>query len=220
MKEIIKGFVRGAMAAIGVAIICGGVFGVYACSTIENTEITETNEIITYKTKTEYDNTQREGIRTTKQEGINGNKTVTYEVKSNLFGKETSRTKIDEVVNKQEQDKIVVVGTKKVYTCSNGTEYENKVDKDECENRISWEKSRDKALRECNADSSKFNCWYDEYPGTYLHWSYYTAPSYSYTPAVGPSAGFRQGAICHDGWISSATGRGACSHHGGVRNWF
>jgi len=29
----------------------------------------------------------------------------------------------------------------------------------------------------------------------------------------------RIGAICNDGWESSATGRGACSHHGGVMCW-
>lgn len=29
----------------------------------------------------------------------------------------------------------------------------------------------------------------------------------------------RVGAICNDGWESSATGRGACSHHGGVNYW-
>lgn len=29
----------------------------------------------------------------------------------------------------------------------------------------------------------------------------------------------RVGAICRDGWRSYATGRGACSHHGGVREW-
>lgn len=31
--------------------------------------------------------------------------------------------------------------------------------------------------------------------------------------------GGRVGAICSDGWLSSATGRGACSHHGGVAQW-
>jgi len=30
---------------------------------------------------------------------------------------------------------------------------------------------------------------------------------------------YRIGAICRDGWISRATGRGACSHHGGVSEW-
>jgi hypothetical protein len=29
----------------------------------------------------------------------------------------------------------------------------------------------------------------------------------------------RTGAICNDGWRSSATGSGACSHHGGVAYW-
>jgi hypothetical protein len=31
--------------------------------------------------------------------------------------------------------------------------------------------------------------------------------------------GPRIGCICRDGWHSSATGRGACSHHGGVDHW-
>lgn len=31
--------------------------------------------------------------------------------------------------------------------------------------------------------------------------------------------GPRYGAICWDGWQSSATGRGACSWHGGVARW-
>lgn len=30
---------------------------------------------------------------------------------------------------------------------------------------------------------------------------------------------YRVGAICNDGWQSGATGRGACSHHGGVKEW-
>ncbi len=29
----------------------------------------------------------------------------------------------------------------------------------------------------------------------------------------------RVGAICNDGTTSKATGRGACSHHGGVKEW-
>lgn len=37
-------------------------------------------------------------------------------------------------------------------------------------------------------------------------------------PVVAPSGG-RTGAICRDGTRSSATGRGACSHHDGVAQW-
>lgn len=29
----------------------------------------------------------------------------------------------------------------------------------------------------------------------------------------------RIGAVCNDGTYSNATGRGACSHHGGVNHW-
>ncbi len=103
------------------------------------------------------------------------------------------------------------------YTCSDGTKYESYSDYLSCENLYNWKATRDKSLAECNADSSKFNCWYDEYPGTTLHWEYYTytAPSYQ-APS---SSGVRYGAICRDGTQSSATGRGACSHHGGVSMW-
>lgn len=33
------------------------------------------------------------------------------------------------------------------------------------------------------------------------------------------SSGKRIGAVCNDGTRSSATGSGACSHHGGVAYW-
>jgi len=38
-------------------------------------------------------------------------------------------------------------------------------------------------------------------------------------PTANPLAGQRRGAICRDGTSSGATGRGACSHHGGVDHW-
>lgn len=39
------------------------------------------------------------------------------------------------------------------------------------------------------------------------------------TAPAKPSSGGRVGAICRDGTRSYATGRGACSHHGGVSYW-
>jgi hypothetical protein len=30
---------------------------------------------------------------------------------------------------------------------------------------------------------------------------------------------YRIGAVCNDGWVSSSTGSGTCSHHGGVNYW-
>ncbi len=38
-------------------------------------------------------------------------------------------------------------------------------------------------------------------------------------PTPNPLSGQRYGAICRDGTQSGATGRGACSHHGGVAQW-
>ena len=98
------------------------------------------------------------------------------------------------------------------YTCD-GIEYTDYSEYSKCQ----WRQAKTKALAECNSDPNKFDCWYDEYPGTTVHWSYYTSTPTT-TPA--PSApSVRSGAVCNDGWISSATGRGACSHHGGVRYW-
>ncbi len=202
---------------IGVVLGIGSICGLGAVTSYTETTTAQVVETIQYQTKTEYDSTQREGTRTTKQEGKNGSKTVTYEITKNYLGDETSRKPIDTKIDQAAQDEIIVVGTKKYYTCSNGTEYDNKTAKDECDKRVAWEQGRNQALNECYADSSKTNCWYDEYPGTYLHW---TEPrTYTYTPAPGPSSGYRSGAICRDGWRSSATGRGACSHHGGVAYW-
>lgn len=47
----------------------------------------------------------------------------------------------------------------------------------------------------------------------------YVAPVVQ-APAPAPAqSGARTGATCNDGSHSNATGRGACSHHGGVRVW-
>lgn len=45
----------------------------------------------------------------------------------------------------------------------------------------------------------------------------YVAPTY--TPSIYQQSNVRVGAVCEDGWQSSATGSGACSHHGGVAYW-
>lgn len=45
---------------------------------------------------------------------------------------------------------------------------------------------------------------------------------FTWSSTLGPQGGggrYRVGAICRDGWESSATGSGACSHHGGVSEW-
>lgn len=207
MKDLLK-------ISAAILVISFGAYGLFGAG--YTTEEVSKIEAVPYSTKRIYDENIREGITTVKQEGVDGSKTVTYSITSR-FGNETNRKVSSVKIEKEAVDKIIVVGTKRFYTCSNGVEYETLDAKNECEKRISWEASRDKALAECNADNSKFNCWYDAYPGTTLHWSYYTysAPSYR-APS---SSGTRYGAICRDGTRSNATGRGACSHHGGVSMW-
>ena len=203
MKELLKisSFI------LAVSFSAWGIFGSgYSTDSVSKVEA------IPYPVETIYDDTVREGVETIKQVGKDGEKEVVYEVTSR-FGEEKSRRKTSEKVEKKPISEIIIIGTKKYYKCSNGIEYETIADKNECEKKIAWANERDRALAECRADNSKFNCWYDAYPGTTLHWNYYT---YRSAPS---SSGVRYGAICRDGTRSSATGRGACSHHGGVSVW-
>ena len=43
-------------------------------------------------------------------------------------------------------------------------------------------------------------------------------PTYSYPSYVAPLPTFFAGTICGDGSVSGSTGRGTCSHHGGIRH--
>jgi hypothetical protein len=49
----------------------------------------------------------------------------------------------------------------------------------------------------------------------------YSTPFPTYAPIAAPASTgtHRIGAVCNDGSSSGATGRGACSHHGGVQYW-
>lgn len=206
----------------GVGMLSLAVFGVVDMNMTE-TKTEMVDEPIKYTTNVVYDNTMREGTSEVEQEGKDGKKAVEYAV-TYKYGKEVSRKKKTETVVEAVQNEKIVKGTKKYYMCSNGVEYETLADKNDCEKRVAWEEVKESSLQECYNDSSKFNCWFDEYPGTTIHWSYYT---YNYTPSYyyggsyysGGNSNYRTGAICSDGWRSSATGRGACSHHGGVSTW-
>ena len=177
-------------------------FGAICGANAITTETESRNEPIHFETRTVYDDKKYTDYLEVQREGTNGEKVVTYTV-SYKDGKEVGRVKQSEEIITPAQEEVVVKGTKVYYTCSDGTRHDSLSGKNECENKISWAKQRDAALAECNADSSKTHCWYDEYPGTTIHWQ---EPS-------------RVGAICRDGRRSYATGRGACSHHGGVSYW-
>lgn len=124
-----------------------------------------TTEIIPFEATQEDDNTLTKGETRVKTEGVNGERTISFEV-TYVEGKETARKQVLSEVTKAPVTKVTQVGT-------------------------------------------------------------YVAPVVS-TPAPTPTysapeptvqSNVRIGAICEDGWQSSATGRGACSHHGGVLRW-
>lgn len=73
-------------------------------------EVTET-EKISYGTEEKYSDSMEKGSREVSQQGVDGEKTVTYKVKY-IDGKEDSREKIKEEVTKEPVKEIVTVGTK------------------------------------------------------------------------------------------------------------
>lgn len=72
-------------------------------------EVTET-EIIKFKTETKTNKSLVKGTQKTVQEGINGEKEITYEVTYDAEGKEISRKKISEKTTKAAVNKIVETG--------------------------------------------------------------------------------------------------------------
>ncbi|MGN0395475.1 MAG: ubiquitin-like domain-containing protein [Coprococcus sp.] len=73
--------------------------------------ITEKEEIA-YDTKTEYSDSIYQGESSLKQEGVNGEKEITYEI-TYVDNSEESRKKVNEVVIKEPVDEIILYGTKR-----------------------------------------------------------------------------------------------------------
>ncbi len=210
-KHTIRKFFARFLVVVG---IVSGVTALYIANLPETSYETK-EEPIKFTTQTFNDENLRRGVKEVRREGQNGLKEVKYEIKTKN-GKEISRKPLSTKTITEPVTQAIALGTKDYYMCSNGVEDESAAEKNECEKRVSWEKTRNSALAECYADSSKTNCWFDEYPGTYIHWTDVAPPRSSYNP--GSSFG-RTGAICRDGWRSYSTGRGTCSHHGGVSYW-
>lgn len=73
-------------------------------------KVTET-EAIAYETETEYSDEMYEGESSTRQEGVDGEKTLTYDV-TYVDGKESTRKLVSEKVTKDPVNEIIVQGTK------------------------------------------------------------------------------------------------------------
>lgn len=77
-----------------------------------NVKTVTEKEAVAFETKTEYSSTLYQGQSSVKQEGVNGEKEVTYEV-TYVDNVEESRKQVSEVVTKEPVDEIILQGTKK-----------------------------------------------------------------------------------------------------------
>lgn len=84
-------------------------------TTLSNTEVKEetVQEVIAFDTQKQYSDSLEEGKVTTKVQGVNGIKEVTYSV-TYVAGEETERKVISEKTVKEPVSQILVYGTKKV----------------------------------------------------------------------------------------------------------
>ena len=71
----------------------------------------------------------------------------------------------------------------------------------------------DLVASECFGDGGEYTYWTDP-PRAVV-----TSCDAPRRVSGGGDGGSRTGAVCNDGWLSAATGRGACSHHRGVAYW-
>lgn len=92
--------------------------------------VTETKkEIIPFETKTVNDDTVEYGKTVIKTEGINGEKTYTYDV-TYKDEKETSRKLVKEEITKQPVTKVIANSTKVVWSCRDVTSYDRNSNND------------------------------------------------------------------------------------------
>ncbi len=90
---------------------------------VEVKTVTE-NEIIKYKTITENDNNMALGESSIRVHGVNGEKTVTYEITS-VNGEEVNRKVLSEAVTKNAVDEVKTVGIQRGDVTPNGVESRN-----------------------------------------------------------------------------------------------
>jgi hypothetical protein len=92
-------------------------------------------------------------------------------------------------------------------------EYEEAVKRAIREQTATAQQIGDSLLRsQCHGNGGTYEYWISPSPGARVTSCYQPRPTNN-------TSSVRTGAVCRDGWRSSATGRGACSHHGGVAYW-
>lgn len=153
------------------------------------------NVTLSFDTKYVNDSNIELGEKYVKQEGKFGSAKETWR----SIGILSEKKKVSSTTLKYPTDKTISIGTKRhqYMWCSDGT-YHYYTNEQFANNTVGFTpKSPDICAQNGNGYKTRLAA---------------SAP----TPST---SRFRSGAICRDGTYSSATGRGACSWHGGVSHW-
>ena len=82
---------------------------------------------------------------------------------------------------------------------------------------VGWCRRNSQSMVSCVAAGQRGGRWHQRTVSAYYDAS--PVPEHSVNEVIDATSLVRVGAICRDGWISSAIGTGTCSHHDGVRLW-
>ena len=121
---IILGFAWSVLATTSSQSNANKTVGTTSQKTVKNGTYTETaTKTIEYETKTIKDGSIEYGKTVVQTNGVNGEKTVKYNV-TYEDGKEVSRKVVSEEVTKKPVTKIIAEGTKVIWRCTDVTSYD------------------------------------------------------------------------------------------------
>ncbi len=213
----------GAMSIIPkVAIASGLIVGVTGISSLAtyNTYTYQEKQPITYNTKSIDDDTKLVGEQEVITAGEAGVRVNTYEIKK-ADGIQISKKLLKEVVEKPPVEQVRKVGivvrteTQEDEAIPFGSQTQNDANmlvgqSKVIQNGINGKKIKTYEVLTLRGEAKS---------KTLIKEAVAVQPVPTITAIGTGVVRYRVGAVCYDGWQSSATGSGACSHHGGVAHW-
>lgn len=200
------------IAAIGV-VSAGGIGGVLTHQTYEYQE----RPSITYNTKYVDDDTKLTGVQELVSAGSDGVRVITYQV-TKADGIQLSKKILNDVVEKAPIEAVIKMGVLDKSTSLvneqiafaqqrvNDTSMQLGLYK-VTQNGVNGTKQRTYEVISINGVEKSRTLTKEE------------VILQPIPQITADGVNYRVGATCRDGWPSSATGSGACSHHGGVLTW-
>lgn len=181
---------------------------------------------VPYSTKTIEDDTRFNDEKEIITQGVNGSRDVTYEVRKS-FGVETSKRIVSDTTTTEAIEQVEKIGivAKTITFETEQIPYEEKTVYDyniyTGQTKVTQHGKNGERVKAYEVHTIKgverskelINETVTVEPTPQIT----SIGTHEYSQPQQSSA--RSGAICSDGWRSSATGRGACSHHGGVSQW-